>query len=148
MGVYLVIDNCGGGGGGIERSRVLGVSNFNSNLAQGVSTLISSCIAMYLKLACHYKFIADGHTHTHRQTDRQPQYNSFVLTIKLASKFVLYTKKYSGPLWLENKILAHNRLGKNTLTLKVREKKYSGQSEKLNRLALDLNDSVDLQNIV
>ena len=60
---------CVWGGGGIERSRVLGVSNFNSNLAQGVSTLISSCIAMYLKLACHYKFIADGHTHTH--TDRQ-----------------------------------------------------------------------------
>ena len=40
--------------GDTERSRVLGVSNFNSTLAQGVSTLISSCIAMYLKLACHY----------------------------------------------------------------------------------------------
>ena len=64
-GCLIVIDNCGD----TERSRVLGVSNFNSNLAQGVSTLISSCIAMYLKLACHYKFIADGHTHTDRQTD-------------------------------------------------------------------------------
>ena len=43
--VYLVIDNWGGGGYrasfGCEncRSRVLGVSNFKSNLAQGVSTL-------------------------------------------------------------------------------------------------------------
>ena len=50
-------------------SRVLGVSNFNSNLAQGVSTLISSCIAMYLELACHFKVIVDGHTHTDIQTD-------------------------------------------------------------------------------
>ena len=43
------------------------------------NSLISSCIAMYLKLACHVKVIADGHTHTDRQTDRQPQYNSFVI---------------------------------------------------------------------
>ena len=93
---------------GLAAKTVLVVSNSISNLAQGVSNLISSCIAMYLEFTCHFKVIADGHTH--RQIDRQLRHNSVVtdswFNYNVASKFVLHRKsfwliidwkKYSGP---------------------------------------------------
>ena len=103
LGVYLVIKILGGYRASFGWKQLCWECQISIALILGG---IYPHIKLYynvLELACHFKVISDGHTHT----DRQPQYNSFVtdsrLNYKVGSEFVLC---------IEKNILAHYDLRK------------------------------------
>ena len=123
LGVYLVIDFFGG------YRASFGWKQLCCECQMSIATYLRGYLPSYqVILQCIWNWHAtlkSLRTVTHK--DRQPQYNYSSVTesrlnYKVASEFVLHRYKYSGPLWLEKTNLAHNRLNKKILALKVRQK--------------------------